>query len=159
MEQALRHMLIVTSNSYRDNEREIITEKALSDYVDTQWEDDSFVGSDPLLLWHAGDPIGEIVYADMRGPFLVEIARELPNKSVNIARDSDPPLMADVKEIWDALSVEECKGASHEFMFRETDREDGVYDMIKKYETSVLPRKHAANIFTKATILGVKNDE
>jgi hypothetical protein len=145
----LRHMLIVTSNAYKDREQEIIKESALKAYVDTQWKDDEFVGNDPLLLWHAGDPIGEIVFADMKGPFLVEVARELPNQKVNLARDGDPPVIAEVKQLWDALEKERSKGASHEFTFRDADREDGIYEMISKHETSILPRKYASIRSTK----------
>lgn len=153
----LRHMLIITSNAYRDREGEIVSQKALEGYVESCWKGDEFVGDNPLLLWHGGDPIGEIIYADMEGPFLIEVARELPNQVVNLAREDEEPISAEIKSVWDALENERSLGASHEFMYVATDREDGIYDLIVKKESTVLPDWAAANYFTDAEIIrGIK---
>ncbi len=149
----LRLMMIVTSNAYKDREDEIITEKALTDYVDSCWKEGDFVGDNPLLVWHGGDPIGDIIYAEMSGPFLIEIARERPNRMVNLARAGDKPMYAEVKAVWDALELEPNLGASHEFGFERSDRDDGIYERIYKTETSTLPRQAAANLLTDGIIL------
>lgn len=150
---ALRLMMIVTSNAYMDREDEIITEQALNEYVEACWKEGDFVGDNPLLVWHGGDPIGDIIYAEMSGPFLIEIARERPNRLVNLARVGEAPMRAMVKSVWDGLQTEAELGASHEFAFVVTDRMAGVYQHIVKTETSVLPRLAAANILTDGEIL------
>lgn len=151
----LRLMMLVTSNAYRDREEEIVSQKALGGYVESCWKDGDFVGDNPLLLWHGGEPIGEIIYAAMEGPFLTEIARELPNQIVNVERSGQPPVYGQIKSIWDALEKESDLGASHEFAYLASDRDDGIYDLIIKTETSVLPRAAAANILTDGAIIGV----
>lgn len=153
---ALRYMTIVTSNAYRDREEEIVSQKALEGYVDSCWKGDRFVGTNPLLVWHGGEPIGDIVYSEMVGPFLLEVAKERPNAVVNLALRGEEPRYAEIKSVWDSMEQEPDLGASHEFYFNQRDREDGVYDEIKKTETSVLPRIAAANFFTEAQIVGGK---
>lgn len=152
-DSGLRLMVIRTSNAYRDREGEIVSQKALQGYVDSVWKDNTFVGTNPLLLWHGGDAIGDIIFADMIGPFLVEVARERPNAVINIALDGEPPLDTTVKAVWDALEQETDLGASHEFYYRTSDREDRVYEEILKTETTVLPRWAAANLMTDSEIV------
>lgn len=151
----LRYMVIVTSNAYVDREHEIISEKALGDYVASCWKGDTFVGDNVHLLWHGGDPIGDIVYADMEGPFLIEVSRERSNTLINIARAGEPAIMTTVKSVWDALERETDLAASHRFYYDVSDREDGVYDQIGKTETSTLPRWAAANLITLSEVIGV----
>ena len=148
-----RLMVIRTSNAYRDREGEIVSQKALQGYVESCWKDDTFVGNNPLLLWHAGDPIGDIVFAEMVGPFLIEVARERPNGVINVAAAGEPPLLTTVKAVWDALEQEPDLGASHQFYFNTSDREDGVYEEIFKTETSTLPRLAAANLITDSEVV------
>jgi hypothetical protein len=153
-----RLMLLVSSNAYRDKEKEIVMQKALEHYVASSWKEDEFIGSNPLLVWHDGDPIGDIIYAEMEGPFLVEVARERPDAVVNLAGENDPPVEISIKKVWDALEKEEGLGASIHFLFPKKDKQDGDYKRIIKLETSVLPRKNAANTFTGVEILGDKDD-
>lgn len=152
----LRHMLIVTSNAYRDREREIVSEKALNDYVDSCWEGEIFKGDNPLLVWHAGDPIGDIVFSDMFGPFLVEVARERPNAPVDLADEGEAPFVVQIKAVWDALERETDSAASHAFFPLASDRKDGTYWRIYKRETSVLPRFAAANLLTDSEVIGAR---
>lgn len=151
--KGLRKAIIITSNAYIDREREIITEAALKEDTDRRWKDGEFVDGDPLLLWHDGEPIGDIIFADMHGPFLIEVARERPDAQVNLAADGEPPINMSIKAVWDALENMENLGASHAFKYPLEDREDGVYEDIVKRETSVLPRNKAANIFTDFEIV------
>jgi hypothetical protein len=152
----LRHMLIITSNAYRDREGEIVSQKALEAYVEESWDGDEFVGDNAHLVWHEGDPIGDIVYADMEGPFLIEVARERPNATVNLAADGEEPLYTEIKAVWDALEHEKDLGASQGFYPVVTDRKEGVYQRIYKRETSVLPRFAAANTLTESAVVGAR---
>lgn len=151
----LRLMLTITSNAYIDREDEIVSQKALEGYVQDSWDGESkaFIGDNPLLVWHDGDPIGDIVAADMEGPFLLEIARERPNAVVNLAGAGDVPVLVEIKAVWDILEAEPNLAVSHQFMFIASDRADGVYEYIRKTETSVLPRWAAANYFTEAQVV------
>lgn len=134
-----RFMFIVTSNSYQDREQETITSTALKEYVDRAWKaDDLFAGNNPLLFWHDDRLVaGQIVWAKMSGPFLLELAQEAPNpiaKAMFDYREANP------NEKW---------GASHRFGYYKSDRDaDGTYRRIFKQETSMLPREAAANLLT-----------
>lgn len=155
----LRLAVIVSSNAYVDRQREIVRQKALENYVESAWKGDMFVGNNPLLVWHGGDAIGDIVYADMEGPFLIEVARERPDGPVNLAKRGEAPVMTTVKAVWNALENSDIEwGASHEFLYAVKDREDGVYDNILKLETSVLPRENAANGYTFFAVIGDNHD-
>lgn len=147
----LRTMLLISSNAYQDRENEIIREKALQRHV-KQYKSRR---DNVLLYWHGGEPIGVIMEADMYGPFLVEWAKELPNKVVNLARVGEPPLFGTVKQVWNMIeeSPELDWRASIGFRYIKEDREDGVYEVIDKFETSVLPADFAANAITLSYIV------
>jgi hypothetical protein len=153
----LRHMLLVTSNGYKDREGEFLSTEALREYVDSNWdaEADRFKGSNHLLFWHQGPPIGEIIHADMEGPFLVEVARE---------RASGLALVkAYTRAIWNYVEEhpEEAWGTSHGFGYDPADREETeagpVYRHIRKFETSVLPLVYAANPLTYSGVISMSN--
>jgi len=152
----LRLMLLITSNAYRDREQEIVSQKALEEYVEESWDGDAFIGDNVLLVWHAGDPIGDIVYAEMEGPFLIEVAQERPNAVINLAAAGEEPLPAEIKAVWDALEDETDMGASQGFYPVAMDRKDGVYQKIDKEETSTLPRFVAANYITDSWVVGAR---
>lgn len=148
-----RYMLIVTSNSYEDRDKETITTDALRADTERHWiADDIFKSDNPLLFWHDDNlAIGDIVFGDVRGPFLVELARE-----------GDTPL---AHKMFDYIEQhpEEKWGASHRFGYRDDDRtESGEFKRIYKKETSLLPRQHAANLLTYSGVLptmsNAKND-
>jgi 2'-5' RNA ligase len=149
----MRRALIITSNAYRDREREIIKEDALKAYVESSWDGDNFVGNNPLYVWHGGDPIGQIVYADMIGPFLLEVAQERPDTALNLAESGQPPVRTTVKSVWDALELTPDLRASHQFGFVLGDQKDGVYERIYKRESSVLPGTYPANWWTYFKVL------
>ncbi len=148
-----RYMLVVTSNSYLDREGETISTEALKSWVDRQWiADDAFHTNNKLLFWHDERlELGEIVWADMRGPFLVELAREADNP---IARK-----MFDYRE----ANPDEKWGASHKFAFLTSQRDhEGTYhNRIYKRETTILPRDVAANALTLSGVIPMasKRDE
>jgi hypothetical protein len=150
-----RYMFIITSNSYKDREAEFITSQALERYVEKAWIADDVCKTDNALkFWH-DDPtlplpdIGEIVWADMEGPFLIEVGKEAPNtwaKSVFDYREAHPD------EKW---------GASHGFYYEEKrinpGKGEATYDEIDKFETSILPLSAAANAFTFSGVVSMKS--
>jgi hypothetical protein len=149
-----RLALLITGNAYKDRDQEIIKQAAFEEMVESCWKEGAYVAEHPLLFWHRGDPIGTIVYSEMYGPFLVEVAKELEDRSINVADPSDPPLVTTVKQIWDIMEREPIDwGASYEFLFKEGDQDDSTYDAILKTETSVLPRDMAANGFTLCAVI------
>jgi hypothetical protein len=152
----LRTMHIITSNSYTDRENEVITTQALSEYVRKSWQGDTFVGDNALHIWHDGDPIGEIIWADMEGAFLIEVAKELPNRVIRLTTDKASPfykVKTTVKAVWDALERSDVPlGASHGFKYPDGAKADNTYHAIEKFETSVLPLDAAANPYTLAEV-------
>jgi hypothetical protein len=145
----LRHMVIVTSNSYKDRENEFISQEAWAEWVAQQWDGDNFVGGNPVLFWHDGPSIGEIVWSNQEGAFLLEIAQE---------RQSGMPMLRHyARALWDYIENSgESWGASHGFTFqtgaREATPDGAVYRSIRKQETSVLPLEWAANLWTFAGV-------
>lgn len=153
----LRYMLIVTSNSYKDRDDETIRTKALKEYVDKAWAvEDKCLPDNELLFWHDGDPIGDIVWTDMEGPFLYEVAKERPNKRIQLS--SERKVISTIKNVWNFIESNPQRyrwGASHGFKYLDSAKKNGVYDRIAKFETSALPLDAAANPYTFA---GVVND-
>lgn len=143
-----RVMLVVTSNSYVDREGETITTEALQKDVARNWiAEDVYHTDNPLLWWHDDRLVlGEIVYADVKGPFLVELAREI-----------DTPLSRRVFDYRETHPLEKW-GASHRFAFYDAHKDsDETYHRIRKLETSVLPREWAANPLTYGGIMPMNN--
>jgi hypothetical protein len=143
-----RFMLLIASNSYQDREDEIVKEKALKAYVD-------HFEPTPHLFWHGGDPIGEIIAAEMHGPFLLEVSRELPDARINLARGEEPDIWVSRKAVWDAIEKNTIPwGASIGFYYQKGDEQDGAFSAILKKETSTLPLEDAANGITLSNVIG-----
>lgn len=143
-----RYMLLITSNSYKDRDGEIISEAAWRDEIERKWDGDQYVGNDDLLFWHTGQPIGEIIYSDLHGRFLVEVARELPGaiqwNNVTLK----------ISDVWDIIERRKrAWGCSHGFRYPANALEDGVYSEVRKWESTVLPVVRAANPFTYAGVI------
>jgi hypothetical protein len=145
----LRRMFLISSNAYIDRENEIVKRRALQRYVD------NFDGND-LLFWHGGEPIGKITSAHLIGPFLVEIAEELPDKIINISKPDDPePQRISIARVWDFIEETQDKiswGASIGFLTRPADKLRAIFGVIRKIETSVLPLVEAANVLTLSRV-------
>ncbi len=155
-----RVMFIVTSNGYKDREREYITTKTLTDYVERGWiTDDVFDAGNTLRFWHSKGAIGDVIWADMEGAFLIEAAKERPDGVVNLAMDGEPDRFGSIKAVWDYVerSPDVAKwGASHGFRFASKSvAPDGTatYENIQKFETSVLPLSAAANPYTYSGVM------
>ena len=137
-----RNMLIITSNAYEDREGETIKKAALKEWVEGQWVDDTYTGNNPLLFWHDNRvKMGEIVFSDLSGDFLIEIAKE------------DDNLLAE--KLWDYAETVQEGGASHGFWAWTDETDETVFEHIDKQETSWLPREAAANELTYAGVLPV----
>lgn len=140
-----RYMFLITSNSYRDLEKETLTTKSLSAYVEQAWKANKFVDPQPYYYWHDKSlpRLGTIVWADMHGPFLIEVAKEADNAFAHKVFDyveSHPKLR------W---------GTSHGYEYLvSTKDKDGTYHRIKKFESSLLPLWAAANPYTLSVVLG-----
>lgn len=156
-----RLLMMITTNSYYDREREAIATKALDRYVSRAWDrvEDKCLPDNTLRFWHNGD-IGDMVYADMEGPFLLEVAKERPNKLINLARPGQKPFMVMIKNVWDYLEDNPDNlewGASHGFKFFKGQRtKSGVYQNIYKFESSVLPLRWAANPYTFSGVVDME---
>lgn len=141
-----RIMLSITSNSYKDREDEQMTTPALKEYVDSAWKGARFADEQPFRFWHDDSlpPLGKIVWADMEGPFLIEVAKEARN---GFAR-----------KVWDFVEAHPDMrwGTSHGFDYPLDAFKDGVYHKIYKFETSLLPLWAAANPYTLSVIAGEK---
>ncbi len=142
----MEYMRIVTSNSYRDREGEYITTEALRNYVESQWDGDTFRGNNYLLYFHSGIPIGYIVWADMVGPFLVEVAAK--------RLSGVPAFQKVIDRIWERVRQNPgYYGASHGFRAGPGDMHKDTFTRIEKFETSVLPRCFAANVLTSSEVI------
>lgn len=155
-----RLAFLITSNSYEDREAETVTTAALKEYVEASWGrvEDQCVTKNTFHLWHGGEPIGDIVWCDMEGPFLIEVAKERPNKRINLARDDQEEVYGTVKEVWDYIeSHPELDSVSQGFHFYKNrkDAKTKTYDRIFKFESSVLPRKWASNSLTMTEVFNV----
>lgn len=152
----LRHMLIVSSNAYEDREEEIVREKALQNYVKDFQEGVEYAVNNDLLVWHGGDPVGRIVDAEMVGPFLIEVAEELPDSVVNLAREEEQPFLTTIRDVWDVFeSPPDYPGASIGFGYLPGEKADSTYQRIFKFETSILPVIYAANSYTFGQVLEI----
>jgi hypothetical protein len=149
-DQELRHMILLSSNSFVDREDETVRQKALDEYA-MNFDPGMF---HPLLFWHGGEPIGRIIEAQTRGPFLFELAVELPNKLVNLAKFGDDAFFVPVKKVWDAIEQSpQVWGVSIGFKHIVGDEQDKVFDHILKMESSILPRQDAANAITLSQVI------
>lgn len=153
----LRLMFIVTSNSYEDRDDETIATPALKSYVDKAWSvEGKCLPDNEALFWHGGDPIGDVVWTDMEGPFLYEVIKERPNAWINLSKQ----VRGTIKAVWDFIESNPQRyrwGASHGFKFLESAFTDGIYKRISKFETSVLPLDAAANPYTFAGVINEMN--
>jgi hypothetical protein len=152
----LRLMFIVTSNSYQDRDNETITTKALQNYVESAWTvEGKCLPRNDFLFWHKGDVVGDVVWTDMEGPFLLEVIKERKNKVVRLS----PGHKTTIKQIWDVFETAPIRwGASHGFKYHESAKSaDGTYEAIAKFETSILPLDAAANPYTFAGVIDEMN--
>jgi hypothetical protein len=168
-----RLMLIVSSNAYIDREGEIVRQDAWEQYVEKSWRGAQFINPTPHKFWHAGEPLGEIVYADTEGPFLIEVSQEAGPGVIDFSVGEDrlsatqrearskslreifgTTSKMHVSEAWDAMEETGVPlGASPQFYYHKPDRSDRVYERVIKTETSTLPRDAAGNAITLSEVI------
>ena len=140
-----RYMVLITSNSYEDREKETITTKALEQYEASCYPGEGLYHNDnPLVYWHDRDIVmGDIIAVNLSGPFLIEVAKEAKTPVARV--------------LWDIAEVSQSAGVSHEFGYLSKDRsDDGTYTRIFKQETTWLPHIDlAANGMTYAGVVGM----
>lgn len=137
----LRYVGLITSNAYVDRDNEIVSEKALRSWVESAWQGGSYIADNPLLFWHGGPAIGDVIWSDMRGSFLIEIAKERRNPFAKLIFN----LVERMPIQWGVSHG--FKDKAHEFVGRWK-----VYRRIAKKETSILPLVFAANAFTQVKV-------
>lgn len=143
-ESGKRRALHITSNGYKDREKEHVAQKALEEYVESQYKDGQWAGDNALDFWHEsaiGD-IGDIIAAAMIGGFLVEVSEER----------TDSPIAVKIWDYWQKTAMDNSVnwGTSHEFRARQV---GDTYEKIKKKKTSVLEKSAAANIYTYSGVV------
>lgn len=139
-----RYMAIITS-SYQDREDEALMAKALKRYADSCWlADDYFKSNNLHQVWHHDSlAVGDIVWADMKGPFLLEISKE-----------RDDIVSKKAWDYWESDEGSQDLGASPRYWYRKQDKtDDGAIPLISKFETSTLPRQAAANLLTFSGVI------
>jgi hypothetical protein len=149
-DDGLRYMLLITSNSYRDREGDILKSTGLAEYAAgkglTKPEDNV------LLFWHDGEPIGDIIHAEYYKSFLIEVARERRDKTINIGTKKKP-MECKISQVWDF--IEDTPGewaASHGFDVIGRSKDGIIYPFDKK-ETSVVLNEYQANWWTLSEVI------
>lgn len=134
-----RYLVLWTSNAFQDREKEIFKTKAWEDYVARR---DARGKYDRVWFWHSkGTGFADIVWEDVVGRMLVDVAR------------LDHTQYAD--KMWHAINhpdefpevVPLGWGTSHGYAYRMGDKQDGVYDFVEKFETTLLPYHRASNLW------------
>jgi hypothetical protein len=146
----MRKALLISTNNRIDRDGEIVSTRALADYVQACHDErGNYIGNSKMLIWHAGDAIGQVLDCDLMNGFLIEVCEELPDSTVNIGT-SDETVMASIKAVWDAIESEQDNlGVSQGFLYDPATQDDeGVFHHILKYESSILPIDRASNPYT-----------
>lgn len=137
-----RYMFMVTSNGYKDRDKEHVATKALEAYVKACWtgDDTAFVGDNAHYIWHvkALGSISDLMFADVWSGFLVEMWRE----------QDDPIAKAFYNFVERHDEIE--WGASHGF---QGVLKSDTFTHINKFESSSLPLDAAANLLTLSEVL------
>lgn len=137
--------IVWASNGFKDREGEIVSTKALEDFVS---ENEGRKGKGFFNYWHIpGTDFARKEWQGVIGRFLVEAGPYL-DTAVGQAfemffkryPDHHPEI---APEGW---------GASIEFMFLPEERDTGIYKTVHIDRTSTLPRFAAANIWTRSTV-------
>lgn len=131
-------ILTWTTNAYRDREGETFRTKALEQYVERH-ADQEVKGE--YWFWHVpGTKFADIHWQAMVGRFLVEAGPF-----------DDTPVGRKMAEFFSEYPnghpeiAPEGWGTSHGYLYLPSDRKDGVYDWLEKFETTVLPWGVASN--------------
>jgi hypothetical protein len=147
-----------SANAFEDREGEIFSTKSLEKYVA---EAEELGDKGYFNIWHIGTKtnpgltdFARIEWQGVIGKFLVEAGPFLDNAKGQAALaffteypESHPDI---APEGW---------GSSVEYKYLKSERETKVYKNIWKTRTSALPRKVAANTWTKGTIMALSPEQ
>lgn len=135
-----RYAILWTSNAFKDREKETFKTKAWEDYVARR---DARGGKyDKVWFWHMkGTDFADVVWEDVVDRVLVDVIRFHDNQ------------MGD--KMWHAINHPEefaeiapmGWGTSHGFAYPASTKQNGVYDFVEKFETTVLPYHRASNLW------------
>jgi len=136
-----KYLVLWTSNAFEDREREIFSTKSWEDYVD-RVDNHPEIRPGRVWFWHIkGSGFADIVWQDMVGRLLVEVAKvdDTPRGTKAFHALQHPEEYPDLApEGW---------GTSHGYLYRGDDKETGVYKFVHKFESTVLPFDKASNIY------------
>lgn len=140
-ETGKRRAVHITSNGYKDREEEHVAQKALEEYVDSQYKNGQWAGDNVLDFWHEID-IGDIIAAAMIDGFLVEVSEER----------TESPIAVKIWDYWQTTAGDKSVnwGTSHEFRAKQV---GDTFEKIKKKKTSILEKSAAANIYTYSGVI------
>lgn len=134
-----RYLVLWTSNAFKDREGEIFSTKAWEDYVARR---DQSGRKDRVWFWHVkGSDFGDVVWQGMVGRMLVEIAKV----DSTVRGDKMYHAITHPADFGDV--VPHGWGTSHGYAYRKDDKSGGVYRFVEKFETTVLPKHRASNLF------------
>lgn len=132
--------VLISSNAYRDRDGEIVSQKALQADVARADADGDY---GPLRWWHVpGLDIGDTDFNMLNGKFLVESGTF-----------RSPEIAEAVKAEADELQA--SIGFRHPAT--EPDQEN-VYNQVRRFERSLVPRGRASNPFTSLTVKEGENE-
>ena len=147
-----------SANAFEDREGEIFSTKSLEKYVAEAEE----VGDKGYFnIWHIGTKtnpgltdFAKIEWQGVIGKFLVEAGPFLDNAKGQAALK----FFSEYPESHPDIAPEGW-GSSVEYKYLKSERETKVYKNIWKTRTSALPRKVAANTWTKGTIMALSPEQ
>lgn len=147
-----------SANAFEDREGEIFSTKSLEKYV-AEAEETGDKGY--FNIWHIGTKqnpsltdFAKIEWQGVVGKFLVEAGPFLDNAKGQAALKFFEQYPESHPEI-----APEGWGSSVEYKYLKSERETKVYKNIWKTRTSALPRKVAANTWTKGTIMALSPEQ
>lgn len=131
-------IVLWATNAFVDREKEIFTTQSIDDFV-ARHKDDDVKGE--FWFWHLpGSKFADIKLQARVGRFLVEAG---PFDETDVGKR--------FKEFFEEYPyghptiAPEGWGASHGYMYKSQDREDGVYEWFEKKESTVLALSAASN--------------
>ncbi len=147
-----------SANAFEDREGEIFSTKSLENYV-AEAEEAGDKGY--FNIWHIGTKqnpsltdFARIEWQGVVGKFLVESGPFLDNAKGQAALK----FFSEYPESHPDIAPEGW-GSSVEYKYLKSERETKVYKNIWKTRTSALPRKVAANAWTKGTIMALSPEQ
>jgi hypothetical protein len=126
--------IAVSSSAYLDRDNEIVSRAALEADVARA---DKTKEYGPLLWWHTGAKLGDCDYNALHGRMLVESGTFLDESIAGAVAQKSGEL-----------------GLSIGFRHPATEPKDGVFETIRRYERSLLPKRAASNPYTVLTVKG-----